>query len=221
MKTELKLEYWDIDKVIPYDKNVKNHDETQVRKIAKSIEDFGWDQPIVVDGKGVIIKGHGRTLAAEYLGLTRVPVVVRDDLSPEAVKAARLADNRVAESSIDTSMLQDELRTLEYDLHGIFDDKELDFMTADLGLINDDAFVADLDAEVEAQSLETAAKIDEVDGRQVPISKALGIKAVAAKDEKHLARFIAILESEFITDPTTALVAFAKQFVEGFTPKSA
>lgn len=216
MKTDIKIEKWNIKRVIPYENNVKNHEETQVRKIAKSIEDFGWDQPIVVDGDGVIIKGHGRRLAAEYLGLKEVPVVVRTDLSPEAVKAARIADNRVAESSIDTAMLQDELRSIEYDLHGIFDDKELAFLTADLGELNDGIFVDDLDSEVAKQSEETARKIEEVDGREVPIAKALGFKSIPAKDEKHVAGFMAILEEQFGLDGVDSFVAFAKQMVSTY-----
>lgn len=216
MNANIKIEQWDIAKVIPYDKNVKNHDETQVRKIAKSIEEFGWDQPIVVDGNGEIIKGHGRRLAAEYLGIKKVPVVVRTDLSPEAVKAARIADNRVAESSIDTSMLQEELRSIEYDLHGIFDDKELDFLTADLGEINDGIFVEDLDSEVSKQSEETSRKIEEVDEREVPVAKALGFKSIPAKDEKHVAGFMAILEEQFGLDGMDSFVAFAKQMVSTY-----
>lgn len=216
MKTDIQIQMWEIAKVIPYDKNVKNHDETQVRKIAKSIEDFGWDQPIVVDGAGVIIKGHGRRLAAEYLGVKKVPVVVRTDLSPEAVKAARIADNRVAESSIDTSMLQEELRSIDYDLHGIFDDKELDFLTSDLGEINDGVFVDDLDGEVAKQNEETSRKIEEVDNREVPVSKALGFKSIIASDEKHVAAFIAILEEQFGLDAQDSFVAFAKQMVESY-----
>lgn len=216
MKTDIQIQMWDIEKVIPYDKNVKNHDEAQVRKIAKSIEEFGWDQPIVVDGNGEIIKGHGRRLAAEYLGIKKVPVVVRTDLSADAVKAARIADNRVAESSIDTSMLQDELRSIEYSLVGIFDDKELDFLTADLGEINDGVFVDDLDGEVAKQSEETSRKIEEVDSREIPISKALGFKSISATDEKHVAGFMAILEEQFGLDAQDSFVAFAKQMVASY-----
>lgn len=212
----MKIEQWDIAKVIPYENNVKNHDATQVSKIAKSIQEFGWDQPIVVDGEGVVIKGHGRRLAAISLGIKKVPVVVRSDLSPEAVKAARIADNRVAESSIDTAMLQEELKSLEYDLHGIFDDKELDFLAADLGEITDDAFVEDLDAEIEAHTRASDDKIEEVDAKEVPISKVLGFKGIQIKDERHVRAFISILEEQFAKDGAEAFVAFAKQMVEQY-----
>ncbi len=90
--SELKIQMWIVDDVKPYELNAKIHSEEQVAKIAESIARFGWDQPIVVDKNGVIIKGHGRRLAAIKLGLIEVPVLVRDDLNEEQVKAARLAD---------------------------------------------------------------------------------------------------------------------------------
>lgn len=212
----MKVQQWNIDKVIPYDKNVKNHDKTQVSKIAKSIQEFGWDQPIVVDGEGVIIKGHGRRLAAIQLGIKTVPVVVRDDLSPEAVKAARIADNRVAESTIDTTMLQEELRSIEYDLRGIFDDKELDFLTADLGELTDTSFVDDLDSEIAEHTAETHTKIEEIDEKSVAIGKALGFKSVLIKDEKYVKAFISILEEQFDTEGEEAFVKFAKKIVSEY-----
>lgn len=213
-KPAFTVDTWAIEAITPYELNVKKHDKKQVAKIAESIKQFGWDQPIVVDGEGVIIKGHGRHAAAQLLGLKEVPVVVRTDLSPDAVRASRLADNRVAESDIDTNMLQVELESLEYDLHGIFDDKELSFMAADLGIINNDVFIDNLDAEVDKQNQETAERIAQVDDREVPAIKALGFKSVPARDEKHIVRFMALLEDQFGGSPQSAFVAFAKQMVE-------
>lgn len=98
-----------IDCVKPYSRNAKRHPERQIERLATIIAEFGWDQPIVVDGAGVIIKGHGRLLAARRLGLSVVPVVVRDDLSPEHVKAARIADNKIAETEWDVDSLKFDL----------------------------------------------------------------------------------------------------------------
>ena len=95
------------DELIPYSNNPKEHPEEQVNKIASSIKNYGWDQPIVVDGDGEIIKGHGRLQAAEKLGLDEVPVIWREDLSDAEAKAARIADNKTAESD----WLDDELAT--------------------------------------------------------------------------------------------------------------
>lgn len=109
----------DVESVTPYVKNNKKHPTKQVDKIASSIAEFGWDQPIVVDGDGVIIKGHGRREAALRLNIKRIPVVVRTDLSPAQMKAARIADNRSAESEYDTQALgleMQDLKALEFDL---------------------------------------------------------------------------------------------------------
>jgi hypothetical protein len=107
------VEWWDIGKVIPYALNAKNHPEQQVAKIAASIAEFGFDQPIVVDPDGVIIKGHGRWEACQKLGIATVPVIVRADLSRAQVKAARIADNKVAESDYDMDALGAELQQLD------------------------------------------------------------------------------------------------------------
>ena len=121
--------------VTPYVGNAKTHPSEQVDKIASSIAEFGFDQPIVVDGDGVIIKGHGRREAALRIGLSQVPVIVRTDLTPTQVKAARLADNKTAESPWDTDVLRLELETLrdlDYPL-GLtgFGDDELGALFAD------------------------------------------------------------------------------------------
>ena len=82
--------------IFPYEGNAKNHPQEQVEVLANIIDRDGFDQPIVVDKNSVIIRGHARRLAALHLGLEKVPVLVRDDLSPKQVKAARLSDNQVA-----------------------------------------------------------------------------------------------------------------------------
>ena len=119
-----------IDEVFPYDGNPKRHPDEQVDKIVSSIRRFGWDQPIVVDGEGVIIKGHGRLQAARRLGLDEVPVIEAADLTEAEARAARIADNRVAESDWDDGLLAVELdlldeSPLDLDLTG-FDEDEIE-----------------------------------------------------------------------------------------------
>ena len=205
-----RIELWSIHGVIPYDLNVKQHDASQVAKIAKSIQEFGWDQPIVVDQNGVIIKGHGRRLAALQLGMAQVPVWVRDDLSPEQVRAARLADNRVAISNIDTDLLQQELASLDFDLSHFFDKKELDFMEADLGTLNVDAFVTDLDSAMDHQAQDTADVVAAAANKEVPIAKALGFKTIQGKDERLVVRFMAQLEAELGVSGAGAFLTFVR-----------
>lgn len=78
----------------PYHQNARNHD---VDVIARSIDDFGWRQPIVVDDENVIIIGHGRYFAAQQLGHEKVPVHVAKGLPPDRVRLLRLADNKTNE----------------------------------------------------------------------------------------------------------------------------
>jgi len=129
----MKIEHWPIDKPIPYAGNARMLSPKAVDKVAASIKEFGWQQPLVVDKEGVIIAGHTRLLAAKQLGLKEVPVVVATDLTPAQVKAFRLTDNRVAqETSWDYELLAielDELSGFDIDVAITgFDDDEIEGM---------------------------------------------------------------------------------------------
>lgn len=116
----------------PYEKNAKNHPMEQVERIAKSIEEFGWQQPLVVDKNKVVVIGHGRLMAAKKLGLKEVPVVMADTLNEEQIRALRLADNKTAESSWDDGLLRlslDEITDINMEDFGFnlnFDDDDDD-----------------------------------------------------------------------------------------------
>ena len=118
-----------LDDIKPYQNNAKSHPQSQIDLLVKQIAE-GFDQPIVVDKNMVIIKGHGRRLAAMQMGLKTVPVIVRDDLTPQQVKAARIADNKLAETDWDMELLAQELEALDvggFDLLDLgFDDSELE-----------------------------------------------------------------------------------------------
>ena len=110
----MKIEYWPLERILPYPKNAKTHNDAAIQA---SIRDFKPDQPIVVDGAGVIIKGHGRLAAAKSLGLKDFPVIVRTDLTPAQVKAARIADNSCNKPGWDQELLKLELAEIpEIDL---------------------------------------------------------------------------------------------------------
>lgn len=101
-----------ISDVKPYDKNPRRNDGA-VDAVAASIREFGFQQPLVVDKDGVLIVGHTRLKAAKKLGLKEVPVVVADGLSPEQVKAYRLADNKTGElAGWEMGLLEEELAGL-------------------------------------------------------------------------------------------------------------
>ena len=103
----------DINTIKPYDRNPRIISEDAISKVKESLENFGWQQPIVVDKDNVIIVGHTRYRAAQELHLDKVPVVTAD-LSQEKVKAYRIADNKVGEiSSWDDALLNLELINLK------------------------------------------------------------------------------------------------------------
>ena len=109
----MQVDMWPIEQLRPYDKNPRINDDA-VDAVAKSIEAYGFRQPIVVDTEGVIIVGHTRWKAAKKLGLEQVPVHVARDMEPEVVRAYRIADNKTAElADWDFDLLPIELRELE------------------------------------------------------------------------------------------------------------
>jgi hypothetical protein len=106
----------DVNKLIPYENNPRMNDNA-VEQVAKSIKAYGFKVPIVIDKDGVIVCGHTRLRAAKELHMDTVPCVVADDLTPEQVRAFRLADNKTSDFSIwDNKKLCEELDALGPDL---------------------------------------------------------------------------------------------------------
>ena len=98
-----------LDNIQPYENNPRKN-AAAIDKVAESLKEFGWQQPIVVDADGVIIAGHTRLAAARKLGLEKAPVVIAEGLTDEQVRAYRLADNRTADfSEWDIGVLNEEL----------------------------------------------------------------------------------------------------------------
>lgn len=86
-----------LSELIPYEKNPRKISDEAINAVAESIQEFGFKNPILIDKDNVIIAGHTRRLASLKLGLERVPCVVVDDLTPQQIKALRLADNKTNE----------------------------------------------------------------------------------------------------------------------------
>src|SRR5579862_692566 len=96
------LDWWPIDRPKDYPKNARKWSAQAVEKVATSIREYGWRQPVVVDANDVIVIGHLRRASARSLGLTEVPVHVAKDRTPTQIRGLRLADNRTnMESSWD------------------------------------------------------------------------------------------------------------------------
>jgi 3'-phosphoadenosine 5'-phosphosulfate sulfotransferase (PAPS reductase)/FAD synthetase len=107
-----KIEWIDIDTLVPYERNPKIHTQEQIKRLMHTFERYGFDVPIVLDEDRVIIKGHARYDAAKQLKWKKVPVIFRNDLSPQEVSASRIADNKVAEAYWDIPSLIQELEAL-------------------------------------------------------------------------------------------------------------
>jgi|TARA_R110000824_G_scaffold13459_2_gene58597 ParB-like chromosome segregation protein Spo0J len=124
----------DLDDLIPYIRNPRKNQNIQ--KVAVSIKEFGFRQPIVVDKKLNIIAGHTRYQASKLLGLKKVPIHIAKELSAAQIAAYRIADNRVAQDSEwDIGLLNTEftdLLDMNYDLELLgFDSKELEDLVVD------------------------------------------------------------------------------------------
>lgn len=96
----------------PYKKNAKKHPKEQVEQIANSIKEFGFTQPVLIDSENNVVAGHGRVLGAKKAGLKEVPTLCLNDLTPEQIKAYRLADNKLNESEWDYPLLDAEVEEL-------------------------------------------------------------------------------------------------------------
>lgn len=128
--TAKRIEMWSLDRLMPYERNARTHSPEQVAQIVASIQEFGFTNPILVDGADGILAGHGRLAAAKDMGLAHVPVIVLDHLSAAQRKAYILADNQLAlNAGWDIELLQQEVAALnlaDFDLSLLgFSDTEL------------------------------------------------------------------------------------------------
>lgn len=137
VREDMKVLYADPLDLIPYENNPRINDYA-VKKVLESIKEYGFTNPILVDAGLIIIAGHTRREAAILAGLEKVPYIIKDDLTPEQVKAYRIADNKLAElSTWDEEALKAELFELqeldyplevmgftEMDLKDLFEEKE-------------------------------------------------------------------------------------------------
>ena len=105
-----------IDELIPYENNARINDKA-VEAVAKSIKEFGFKNPIIIDKDGVIVAGHTRLKALEKLGIKKAPCIIADDLTNEQIKAFRIADNSTAQiADWDLEKLNAELATIDFDM---------------------------------------------------------------------------------------------------------
>lgn len=144
--TKLAIKYKPIADLIPYARNSRTHSDAQVAQIAASIKEFGWTNPVLLDGENGIIAGHGRVMAAQKLGETQVPTIELSHLDEHQKRAYIIADNKVAlNAGWDNEMLAleiDDLKDAGYDLELTgFSEEELEAMNPEVidGLTDEDA----------------------------------------------------------------------------------
>lgn len=120
MTAQLKIVYKKTEDLIPYARNSRTHNESQVTQLAASIKEFGFTNPILLDGKNGIIAGHGRVMAAQKLGETKVPTIELSHLTEHQKRAYIIADNKLAlNSGWDNELLaleMDDLKDAGYDI---------------------------------------------------------------------------------------------------------
>ena len=142
MTKTLNVEYRKVETLIPFARNPRTHSDAQVAKLAASIIEFGWTNPVLVDGSHGIIAGHGRLAAARKLGLTEIPVIELTYLTPAQKRAYVIADNRLAlDAGWDEEMLAAELAELsdagyDLDLTGFDADELAEIMAGEETIIS-------------------------------------------------------------------------------------
>lgn len=136
--TAQRIELWPLDRLKPYERNARTHSPEQVAQIAASIREFGFTNPVLVDGADGILAGHGRLAAAKAMGMAEVPVIVLHHLDQKQRRAYVLADNKLAANAgWDEELLRMELTDLG----------EMDFELSLIGFSEDE--LAQLMPEVE------------------------------------------------------------------------
>lgn len=206
------IELWPIADLKPYPLNAKEHPKEQVETLARSIKRLGWSQPIVVDANGVIIAGHGRRLAALHLGLNKVPVLCRKDLSKEEAEALRLADNKVVSLDYDQDSLAASMALIsDAELKEVsgYAAEEFDFAKEAAVLEMSHAAIAeDIGEAVAAQHDANEQITRAIDERAEALAKAFGFSKVTTAQARRLKVIMTSIEEQTEKTGAEALLAF-------------
>lgn len=148
--SKLKIAYKRVADLLPYARNARTHSDAQIAQIAASIREFGFTQPILLDGENGIIAGHGRWQAAFKMGMAEVPTIDLGHLTESQKKAYIIADNKLAlNSGWDEQLLELEIQDLRdagYDIDILaFDPSELKSADVDYSVLEDEEIDDQLD----------------------------------------------------------------------------
>lgn len=214
---EAPVESWEIEKILPYPENHKVHPPKQIEALAKSIKNQGLNDPITVDADGYIISGHGRFEAIKKLGWVACPVRHLKMLTKEQADKLRIAANKTSSDEYDYEALQRELNRLGglgVDLDDIgLDDKELEMMVGEIGDLDLDSIADDIGASVADFEKESAEEAEELEGEEITLSKAFGIKKVPLKTRKLATMFMSELEDTCGKTGAEALIAHMEAYL--------
>lgn len=215
----IKVETWDISRLVPYEKNAKKHDPEQIERLAETIKRQGFDVPIVVwpipgTDKGSIIKGHGRRLAALKLGMDKVIIIVRDDLTEEQADVARISDNAVSSIQYDTRMLAEETERLmkSFDFGKFdfgFNQKEADLFLKQTDTVDINSLTSNVSESVAEQKREDAVRVVEIDQERVPFKGIFGSKDVSTEQARILSLWFESVKMKTGLEGVEALTKWA------------
>lgn len=213
------VEEWDIDDIVEYEFNHKKHPEKQIATLTDLIKKKGLINPLVLEGDGTIIAGHGRLLALKRLGRKKVPVRVLRGISKTDAAALRIADNKTVSNEYDTDILSAELMRLSgeegFDLSILgMDERELSILVTDVGEIDTDSLVGDIDMAVEAHEEGVANTAAAADEDTVRLDKAFGFKTIPLPAQKTVTRFMAMIEESLGKTGPDALIAFMGDYLK-------
>ena len=162
----MQVTYKNIEDLIPYARNSRTHSDKQIAQIAASIKEFGWRNPVLIDGDNGIIAGHGRVLAARKLNIEQIPTIDGSDMTDIQKRMYVIADNKLAlNADWDDEILALELEELEslgadIELLG-FDDEELDDLNGDDEGDGDEPYTNKVEAPIYEPS-ENNPQVDEL-----------------------------------------------------------
>jgi hypothetical protein len=219
---EDKVELWNPKDLIPYERNNKNHTEGSISKLAESMK-RGQITPVIVDRAGVIVAGHGRTLAAIKLGWSKIKVI-QLDIDEEEAKAKRLADNLTSNQDYDFANIRLDISDLAagLDLDAIGDlGAGLGLDMKEIGTIipeltdrldaNQDAIPENIVAAVEEFGNQNELHMHDMNERPIPIAKILGFGTIFPTQARKIGRFIAHIEDDTGLKGADAMTAWIEK----------
>lgn len=212
MSEKFKLIYKNPKDLIPYEKNAKKHSEQQLLDLAEAMKKRKFDQPITVDSDGVIITGHGRREAAILAGIDSVPVIVRDDLTPDEVRAKRLEDNKLSSTDYDVGLLQEELSHLVDNKEIIigFNDSELNVFIDDMSKMGDVPIIDDLSLESRRREVEHDEISETISSEDEKVTDVVGFKTLPPGTSSNIVDFMALCEERTGKEGAEAFAIYAK-----------